>query len=148
MTDKELFNIINPTAEQLQERIDRAVILYNHQRSALSDDEVAKLRAYLSCDMYSFVAKIYKPALDDDALCEIEFDKVESMCYMEYFEKLRADKMSASAAETVARKLTKIDERYLKAFHNMKQAKNICVLTNHIMKAGTNVLHSMSYKSQ
>ena len=148
MKDKELFNKVNPTPEELQERIDRTIIIYNHQRSTLSDDEVARLRAYLSCDMYSFVAKIYKPALDDEAICEIELEKVESACYLEYFEKLRLDKMSASAAETVARKLTKTDERYLKAFHDMKQSKNISILTNNIMKAGTNVLHSMSYKSQ
>jgi hypothetical protein len=148
MKDKELFSKVNPTSEELQERIDRTVTIYNHQRSTLSDDEVARLRAYLSCDMYSFVAKVYKPALDDEAICEIELERIESLCYMEYFEKLRADKMSASAAETVARKMTKMDERYLSAFHNMKQSKNISILTNHIMKAGTNVLHSMSYKSQ
>lgn len=147
MTDKVLFNKHNPTPEELQMRINRAVEIYNYTRSTMSDDEVAKLRAYLSCDIYKYVAEVYKPSLDDLARCELELEKADGGQYLMLFDEYRGKGLSASAAETAARKALKIDPIYVEAYKNHSDAKTIAEITSQIMRMVTQVLHSMSYKS-
>lgn len=147
MQDKELFNLIIPNPEQLQERISRAIEIYNYDRSKLSDDEVAKLRAYLSCDLYRYGADIHKANLDEEARALINFEKIESECYLRYFDQWKAGGISASAAETLARKSTKIDEGYIQAYTELKNSEVATNISDKILRAVYQVLNSMSYKS-
>ena len=147
MGDRELFLKSNPTPDELMERINRAIELYNYSRAKFSDDEVAKLRAFLSCDLYSFVSGLYKPALDDVTGTEITFGKIDGEVYLEQFNKFRSEGLSASSAEVAARKASKTNERYIEAFKNFKDSEAILNHYDKIMKMATQVLHSMSYKS-
>ena len=147
MTDRELFNLNNPNPDQLQLRINRAIELYNTTRSTMIDDDVAKLRSYLSCDIYRYVSDVYKAALQDLSKCELELDKADGSRFLALFEEARSKGISISAAETIARKAMKSDPVYLEAFKNFSEAKIITEVTGQIMRMVTQVLHSMSYKS-
>lgn len=147
MTDRELFNLANPNPDQIQLRVNKAIEMYNHGRSLLIDDDIAKLRSQLSCDLYKYVADVYKPALQDLYRCELELEKADGSRFLKLFEEARNKGISISAAETVARKSMKCDPIYLDALKNFHDAKIITEVMNQINKMATQVLHAMAYKS-
>lgn len=147
MTDRELFNLHNPDPDQIQLRVSKAIELYNHGRSALIDDDIARLRGQLSCDLYKYVADVFKPALQDLYRCELELEKADGSRFLALFEEARSKGISISAAETVARKSMKCDPIYLEALKNFQDAKVITEVMNQINKMATQVLHAMAYKA-
>lgn len=142
---KNLFDLYDLTPEELVARITETIKLYNEKRATLTEEHVSRLRTLLSSDLYNFTIDVYKPALDDVMYTSIELDRVEGRLYVEHYDAFRK-KEGASASETLARKAVKMDEIYIDAVKKAKTAENISNLYDKMMRMGTQVLHSMSYR--
>lgn len=140
---KQLSAIVDPTDQQLHERINLCIQIYNARRDQLTDEDIAKTRAFLSSDLYAMVAVCYQPALDDLINTDIEMQKAESRTYMEEFEEAQK-KYSVSQAADLARKVQKENEDYIQAYKNFHTAKNIVNIYDKTMKMGSQVLNSMA----
>jgi hypothetical protein len=144
---KVLSAVIDPTAEELFERVNLCIQIYNAKRDELTDDDIAKTRAFLSSDLYAMVSVCYQPALDDLIHTDIEMQKAESRTYREEFEKAKKT-YSVSQAADFARKSQKENEEYIQSYRNFHNAKNIVNIYDKTMKMGSQVLNSMARRAR
>lgn len=146
--DEQLFALEEEITPELRElRITRIVEIYNTKRSILTDDQVASLRCRLSADLYSFVSETYKPALTEEYRLEVAVERTEAKCFLKHFDETKASGISASAAEVLARKKTRIDPDYITTIEDHKKSMAIREIYREVMRAAGQVLNSMSYKS-
>lgn len=144
---KQLSAIIDPTADQLYERVNLCIQIYNARREQITDEEIAKTRAFLSSDLYAMVSVCYLPALDDLIHTDIEMQKGDSRSYMEEFLKAR-ETYSISQAADLARKTQKENEIYVQTYKNFHNAKKIVNIYDKTMKMGSQVLNSMARRAR
>jgi len=144
---KQLSAIVDPTADQLFERVNLCIQIYNAKRDELTDDDIAKTRAFLSSDLYAMVAVCYQPALDDLIATDIEMQKAESRTYKEELEEAKKV-YSVSQAMDMARKSQKENEEYIQSYKNFHNAKNIVNIYDKTMKMGSQVLNSMARRAR
>jgi hypothetical protein len=145
---KKLSAIIDPTADELYERVNLCIQIYNARRDEITDEEIARTRAFLSSDLYTMVSVCYQPALDDLIHTDIEMQKAESRTYMIEFEKAKEKKFSPSQAMDIARKSQKENDEYIQSYKNFHNAKNIVNIYDKTMKMGSQVLNSMARRAR
>lgn len=144
---KKLSAIVDPTADELFERVNLCIQIYNIRRDELTDEDIAKTRAFLSSDLYLMVSVCYQPALDDLIHTDIELQKSESTTYKEELEEARKV-YSVSQAMDIARKTQRENDSYLNAYKNFHVAKNIVNIYDKTMKMGSQVLNSMARRAR
>lgn len=128
------------------EKIANSVHSYNDGRNNMTSDQIAELRAKLSCDMFDF-SEIFRDADLDAGRTTIDVEKVEGEIFLELFNKYKDEGKSQSAAEVLARKLVKADSRYVGKAEENRKALAFVRYCDKISKMGTQVLNAMSYKS-
>lgn len=133
--------------EEILDRIRDIIITYNRKRSQITDAALEDYRAKLSVGTYIMVETVIQPAYDDMILTEIEQERTEGTVYMEYFEEFRKTR-GDSAADTLARKSSKMDERYLQAMEKHGKAKQYAYLLNRLLDQANQVLNSMAKKAK
>lgn len=144
---EELSKVVSPSEEELFERVNLCIQVYNTRRDRITDDEIAKTRVFLSSDLYSMIAVCYQPALDYLIHTDLELHKAESKTFREEYEKASKE-FSKSQAIDIARKYQKENEEYLTAYKNFNVAKNIVNAYDKTMKMGSQVLNSMARRAR
>ena len=138
---------LHTQSDEILDRIRNIIITYNRQRSQITDAALEGYRATLSTGTYIMVETILQPAYDDMIVTEIEMERTEGTVYMEYFNEFRKG-TGASAADILARKSSKMDERYLQAMERHGKAKQYAFLLNRLLDQANQVLNSMAKKAK
>lgn len=144
---KALSIVVDPSDEELVERITLCIQIYNARRDELTDEDIARTRAFLASDLYMMVSVCYQPALDNLIAADLELQRRESDTFNEEFEECLKT-FSKSQSIDLARKNQKSNEDYLEAYNNFHACKNIVNIYDKTMKMGSQVLNSMARRAR
>ncbi len=135
------------TEDYLLSKISELVQNYGESSGTMSDEAVGEMRGVLSTASYLLVEAALEPAYKDLVANELALDRIEAELYKEHFAERSASK-AQSVADTLARKDTRSDERYLTAAEKAASAKTRVQLLNRLLDQANHVLNSMSRRSR
>lgn len=134
--------------DQILERMTSVIIEFSRNKKNYDDDEIADMRASLSTGTYIFVETNLAPSHEDLIATTTEFEKAEAVAYLAAFNELKAEGKSDSLADSMARKLYKMDEDYLLRLKEFTTAKNTVYMSDKLLTQANQVLNSMGKRNR
>ena len=138
----------NYDPDKILERMTEVIIEFSKNKKNYDDDDIADMRASLSTGTYIFVETNLAPAHEDPIEATILFEKAEAESYNNAFNELKTEGKSDSLADSMARKLYKMDEKYLEALKNFTTVKNTVYMSDKLLTQANQVLNSMGKRNR
>ena len=134
--------------DKILERMTEVIIEFSRNKENYDDDKIADMRSSLSTGTYIFVETNLGPAHEDLIAATIAFEKAEAEAYNSSFNELKAEGKSDSQADSMARKLYKMDENYLEALRTFTTVKNTVYVSDKLLTQANQVLNSMGKRNR
>jgi len=138
----------NYDPDKILERMTEVIIQFSRNKEKYDDDEIANMRASLSTGTYIFVETNLGPAHEDLISATIAFEKAEAKAYNDSFNELKTKGKSDSLADSMARKLYKMDEEYIEALRVFTTVKNTVYMSDKLLTQANQVLNAMGKRNR